>query len=177
MTFCDLIIYNDNPYWSDFVPNSTFYRILSGFNRTFATGVTCRQGTLTLRTPGSVPFMGTCMCSDCWDQFSLLYTDLMTVPNLTFTELRGFHGAFATGVACQQGALTPPDTWSRPFGTCICSTWWDQSFSKLVVIFLRTMLFVYPSVLSRFCIWSIVSVFHWHSTSLGTTSQLIYNTE
>ena len=33
------------PYWSDFVPNSTFYRILSGFHRTFATGVACRQGT------------------------------------------------------------------------------------------------------------------------------------
>ena len=63
------------PYWSDFVPNSTFYRILSGFHRTFATGVACRQGT-----------------------------------------------------------LTPPDTWSRPFGTCICSTCWDQSFSELVVI-------------------------------------------
>ena len=63
------------PYWSDCVPNSTFYRILSGFHRTFATGVACRQGT-----------------------------------------------------------LTPPDTWSRPFGTCICSTCWDQSFSELVVI-------------------------------------------
>ena len=63
------------PYWSDFVPNSTYYRILSGFHRTFATGVACRQGT-----------------------------------------------------------LTPPDTWSRPFGTCICSTCWDQSFSELVVI-------------------------------------------
>ena len=63
------------PYWSDFVPNSTFYRILSGFHRTFATGVACRQGT-----------------------------------------------------------LTPPDTWSRPFGTCICSTCWDQTFSELVVI-------------------------------------------
>ena len=63
------------PYWSDFVPNSTFYRILSGFQRTFATGVACRQGT-----------------------------------------------------------LTPPDTWSRPFGTYICSTCWDQSFSELVVI-------------------------------------------
>ena len=63
------------PYWSDFVPNSTFYRILSGFHRTFATGVACRQGT-----------------------------------------------------------LTPPDTWSRPFGTCICSTCWDKSFSELVVI-------------------------------------------
>ena len=62
-------------YWSDFVPNSTFYRILSGFHRTFATGVACRQGT-----------------------------------------------------------LTPPDTWSCPFGTCICSTCWDQSFSELVVI-------------------------------------------
>ena len=63
------------PYWSDFVPNSTFYRTLSGFHRTFATGVACRQGT-----------------------------------------------------------LTPPDTWSRPFGTCICSTCWDQSFSELVVV-------------------------------------------
>ena len=63
------------PYWSDFIPNSTFYRILNGFHRTFATGVVCRQGT-----------------------------------------------------------LTPPDTWSRPFETCICSTCWDQSFSELVVI-------------------------------------------
>ena len=63
------------PYWTDFVPNSTFYRILSGFHRTFATDVACRQGT-----------------------------------------------------------LTPPDTWSRPFGTCICSTCWGQSFSELVVI-------------------------------------------
>ena len=26
----------------------------------------------------------------------------------------GFHGAFATGVACQQGTLTLPDTWFRP---------------------------------------------------------------
>ena len=26
------------------------------------------------------------------------------------------------------------DTWSRPVGTCICSTCWDQSFSELVVI-------------------------------------------
>ena len=26
----------------------------------------------------------------------------------------GFHRTFATGVACWQGTLTPPDTWSRP---------------------------------------------------------------
>ena len=36
------------------------------------------------------------------------------LPNSTFTELRGFHRAFSTGVACQQGALTTPDTWFRP---------------------------------------------------------------
>ena len=46
-----------------------------------------------------------------------------------------FHKTFATGVACRQGTLTPPDTWSRPFGTCICSICWDQSFFELFVIF------------------------------------------
>ena len=95
MTFCDLTIYNDNPYWSDFVPNSTFSRILSGFHRTFATGVACRQGT-----------------------------------------------------------LTPPDTWSRPFGICIYSTCWDQSFSELVVILpdyaLRISLGTFSILLMRY---------------------------
>ena len=56
-----------SPYWSHFVPNSTFYRILSGFHRTFATGVTCRQGTLTPLDTWSRPFE-TCICSTCWDQ-------------------------------------------------------------------------------------------------------------
>ena len=55
------------PYWSDFVPNSIFYRILSGFHRTGATGVACRQGTLTPPDTSSRPF-GTCICSACWDQ-------------------------------------------------------------------------------------------------------------
>ena len=80
--------------------------------------------------------------------------------------------------------LCSSNTWSRPFGTCICSTCWDQSFSELVVILpdyaprtpgpvplglayvllvetnlfpnlslvYRTMLFEYPSLLSRFCL-------------------------
>ena len=49
------------------------------------------------------------------------------------------------------GALTPPDTWSRPFGTCICSTCWDQIlFFRIFRYFFRTMLFEDPSVLSRF---------------------------
>ena len=55
------------PYWLDFVPNSTFYRIMGGFHRTFATGVACRQGTITSPDTWSRPF-GTWLCSTCWDQ-------------------------------------------------------------------------------------------------------------
>ena len=58
------------------------------------------------------------------------------IPNSTFYRiLSGFHRTFATGVACLEGTLTPPDTWSRPLGTSICSTCCDQPFSELVVIF------------------------------------------
>ena len=51
----------------------------------------------------------------------------------------GFHGAFATGVACQQRTLTLPDTWFRPhfwdwcihlstslFLYCWCYNCWDR---------------------------------------------------
>ena len=44
------------PYWSDFVPNSTFYRILRGFHRTFAKSAACRQGTLPPHGTWSHPF-------------------------------------------------------------------------------------------------------------------------
>ena len=65
--------------------------------------------------------------------------------------MSGFHGAFATGVACQQGTLNLPDTWFR-------SPLWDL----LVLQLLRpdsmnlprlysTFHFEYPLVLSRFC--------------------------
>ena len=75
---------------------------------------------------------------------------LMTLPNLTFTELRGFHGAFATGVASQQGALTLPDTWFRP-------SFWDllmlqllrPNSSNLPCLY-STFHLEYPLVLSRF---------------------------
>ena len=79
------------------------------------------RGRLLLRTPGPVPF-GTCICSTCWDQRHSLpirpVCDIITGFNI-FTESDispniGFHGASATGVACRQGTLTPPDTWSCP---------------------------------------------------------------
>ena len=38
------------------------------------------------------------------------------LPNLTFYLIaRGFHRTFATGAACKQRTLTPPDNWSCPF--------------------------------------------------------------
>ena len=37
------------------------------------------------------------------------------LPNLTFYLIeRRFHRTFATGAACKQTTLTPPDTWSCP---------------------------------------------------------------
>ena len=53
-----------------------------------------------------------------------IYTDSDISPNI------GFHRASATGVACRQGTLTSPDTWSC--GTCKCSfLCWDQSLLNL----------------------------------------------
>ena len=86
------------PHWSDFVPNSTFYRFLGGLHRTFATGVTCRQGT-----------------------------------------------------------FTPPDTWSRPFGTGICSTCWDPSFFRTCRYFYGLCSSNIPRYFLDFALWCHIS--------------------
>ena len=48
------------------------------------------------------------------DQTFHQFYDLETEVDL-YRITSGFHGAFATGVACQQGTLTLPDTWFRSF--------------------------------------------------------------
>ena len=54
------------------------------------------------------------------------------------------------GVACQQGRLTPPDTWHRSlFGTCICVNF-KTSFCFQICRAFLDFHFEYPSVLSRF---------------------------
>ena len=129
-------------YWSDFVPNSTFYRILRGFHREFATGVACRQGTLTPPDSWSCPIWDLQMffCWYHWHSIINYTTNSRTFPwfefllNLTLLN-KSFNRVYATGVACWQGTLTPPDTWSRLFGTCICSTCWDQSFFRYCLYF------------------------------------------
>ena len=132
------------PYGSDIIPDSTFITefwvvSIEHLRRVWH----AYRGRLLLRTPGPVLF-GTCICSTCWNQRRTIsmrhYTSLWQYYRTWhFTESEispdiGFHRASATGVACRQGALTHPDTLSRPFGTCICSTCWDQSFFELVVI-------------------------------------------
>ena len=64
--------------------------------------------------------------------------------------MSGFHGAFATGVASQQGTLTLPDTWFRP-------PFWDLLMLQLLrpnspnlPCLYSTFHLEYPLVLSRF---------------------------
>ena len=79
-------------------------------------------------------------------QFHDLYTEL-DLHRIT----SGFHGAFATDVASQQGTLTLPDTWFRP-------PFWDLLMLQLLrpnssnfPCLYSTFHLEYPLVLSRFC--------------------------
>ena len=75
----------------------------------------------------------------CWDHWhsSIHYTtNSQPFPwfnyllNLKLLNI-GFHRATATGVACWQGTLTPPDTWSCPTLGLVCVLMWDQSLLNL----------------------------------------------
>ena len=81
-----------------------------------------------------------------------LSTNFMTfIPSLTFTELWVVsHGAFATGVASQQGTLTLPDTWFRPpFWDLLMLQLLRPNSSNLPCLY-STFHLEYPLVLSRF---------------------------
>ena len=67
--------------------------------------------------------------------------------------MSGFHGAFATGVACQQGTLTLPDTWFRPlFWDLLMLQLLGPNSSNLPCLY-STFHLEYPLVLSRFCFY------------------------
>ena len=109
------------------LPNLTFYLILQGFHRTYATGAACQQRALTPPDTWSCPIWDLQMFC-CWDHwYSIIQCTTNSLPFLWFDFLnftllnKGFHRASATDVACWQGMLTPPDTWSCPtFGlACI----------------------------------------------------------
>ena len=65
--------------------------------------------------------------------------------------MSGFHGAFATGVACQQGTLTLPDTWFRPRLWDVLVLQLLRPDSSNLPFLYSTFHLDYPFVLSRFC--------------------------
>ena len=65
--------------------------------------------------------------------------------------MSGFHGAFATGVACQQGTLTLPDTWFRPPVWDLLVLQLLRPDSSILPCLYSTFHLEYPLVLSRFC--------------------------
>ena len=68
--------------------------------------------------------------------------------------MSGFHGAFAMGVACQQGTFTLPDTWFRsPLWDLLVLQLLRPDFSNLPCLY-STFHLEYPLVLSRFC-WKV----------------------
>ena len=80
-------------------------------------------------------------------QFHDLYTELDL-----HRIISGFHGAFATGMASQQGTLTLPDTWFRPpFWDLLMLQLLRPNSSNLPYLY-STFHLEYPLVLSRFCL-------------------------
>ena len=73
--------------------------------------------------------------------------------------MSGFHGAFATGVASQQGTLTLPDTWFRPpFWDLLMLQLLRPNSSNLPCLY-STFHLEHPLVLSRFSF--VESVWNW----------------
>ena len=84
------------------------------------------------------------------DQTFQKFHDLYTELDL-HRIMSGFHGAFATGVASQQGTLTLPDTWFRPpFWDLLMLQLLRPNSSNLPCLY-PTFHIEYPLVLSRFC--------------------------
>ena len=80
-------------------------------------------------------------------QFHDLYTELDL-----HRIMSGFHGAFATGVASQQGTLTLPDTWFHPpFWDLLMLQLLRPNSSNLPCLY-STFHLEFLLVLSRFCL-------------------------
>ena len=97
------------------------------------------------------------------------FYDLDTELDL-YRILSGFHGAFATGVACQQGTLTLPDTWFRPpSGDLLVLQLLRPDSSNLPCLY-STFHLEYPLVLSRFCFVISLSLLLTHRLSCFSLS-------
>ena len=94
-----------------------------------------------------------------------LFLILTLLPNLTFYLIaRGFHRTFATGAACQQRTLTPPDTWSRPT-LGLASVLMLRPISPELVLFLD---FWVTNIPRYFCFCFINLNVSWHCLQIKT---------
>ena len=89
----------------------------------------------------------------------------MTAPILTYNELRGYHRALATDVACQQGALTLLDPWFRsPFVGLAFNSVVETRFHERVMSLLDFSLWIplstfsiLPFIIMTVCFTQILS--------------------
>ena len=98
-TFWMMTIYSDTLHWSGITPIFdpitdlefiTFYRVVRGFHRTFATGAACKQRTLTLPDTWSCPIWDL-RSSFCWDHWhSIIHYTTNSWPFLWFDILPNF---------------------------------------------------------------------------------------
>ena len=90
--------------------------------------------------------------------------------------MSGFHGTFATGVACQQGTLTLPDTWFRPPSWDLLVLQLLRPDSSNLPCLYSTFHLEYPLVLSRFCLKHNTCIFNIFPTRtcLFFTTQLYF---
>ena len=104
------------------------------------------------------------------NQFHDLYTELDL-----HRIMSGFHGAFATGVASQQGTLTLPDTWFRPpFWDLLMLQLLRPNSSNLPCLY-STFHLEYPLVLSRFCFQCKEVFISWKTWSLRHFKSTFFN--
>ena len=100
-------------------------------------------------------------------QFHDLYTELDL-----HRIMSGFNGAFATGVASQQGTLTLPDTWFRPpFWDLLMLQLLRPNSSNLPCLY-STFHLEYPLVLSQFCFTIYRNISHGQICNLSNFQSL-----
>ena len=107
--------------------------------------------------------------------WNMLNKTLLTNVFPSFLDLHrimsGFHGAFATGMACQQGKLILPDTWFRPPSGDLLMLQLSRPDSSNLPCLNSTFHLEYPLVLSRFC-FSMFLHLYW---SNNKTIQILYD--
>ena len=107
---------------STLLPNLTFFLIVRGFYRTFATGVTCQQRTLTPPDTWSCPYFGLA----CVLMLRPISPELVLFPDFWVSNIPRFL-CFASGFFFSFTSVNHKHFLFRYITTCPCSSVEDQS--------------------------------------------------